>query len=375
MEKIKFAELRVSDYSKELVNEVLESNWITQGKMVTRFEKEWGEKFGFKHNIATSSGTDAVLNACLALYEMGANPGDEVIVPALSFISTANAVRAAGFMPVFVDIEMKTLNINPREIGYAVTDKTVAILVVHTMGRICDMDVIQEVVVKNRLVLIEDACEAHGASYKGQPVGSWGDMSCFSFFAAHMVCSGEGGMVSTNNSYLSGILRSTSNHGRSGEYFDHPRFGLNSKMNDLEAAVAIGELKRFDETWACRREVVKMLREELDCISMHVYFSEEDEDCENCPHGFSITLKKGDKELFEKLTESLEFNQIEWKRNFRCIPTQHGAFSNEAFRHMRHPCHQKAEHVGKYGLHIGTHKYMEEHDVSRIVSAVKAVFV
>ena len=115
-------------------------------------------------------------------------PGDEIIVPALSFIATTNAVRAAGFTPVFVDIDMETLNINPKLIEQAITDKTRAIMVVHTMGRPCEMDEILDIARDRGLAVIEDCCEAHGARYKGKVVGSKGTMACFSFYVAHLVC-------------------------------------------------------------------------------------------------------------------------------------------------------------------------------------------
>ena len=169
-------------------------------------------------------------------------------MPALSFVATANSILAAGFIPKFVDIEVETLNINPSKIKPAITGKTRAIMVVHTMGKPCDMDSILEIAKAHNLKIIEDACEAHGASYKERIVGSIGDMGTFSFYAAHLIVCGEGGMVVTNNDEIANVIRSVKSHGRppGSIYFDFQRIGFNSKMNDLEAAVGLEGIEYFD---------------------------------------------------------------------------------------------------------------------------------
>ena len=185
LKKIEFGKVVINEKSKKYILESVDNDWITGGPRVEQFEEQWGKLFKYKYNVALSSGTDACLNACLALYGLGAKPGDEVIVPALSFIATSNAVRAANFKPVFVDIDPQTLNIDPSLIEDAITDKTVAIMCVHTMGKPCEMDVIKDISNSHKLTLIEDCCEAHGAKFRGTFVGHWGDMALFSFYAAH----------------------------------------------------------------------------------------------------------------------------------------------------------------------------------------------
>jgi dTDP-4-amino-4,6-dideoxygalactose transaminase len=237
--RINFGELVIGEIAKKNFQKVFDKNWASEGDNVREFEAKFAAKFGYKHAIATSSGTDADIVSCASLYDFGANRGDEIIVPALSFVATANSILAAGFSPKFVDIELETLNIDPSKIDDVITDKTRAIMVVHTMGKPCEMDAILKIAKKYNLKIIEDACEAHGAMYKGKLVGAIGDMGAFSFYTAHQIVCGEGGMVVTDDDNLAAIVRSVKSHGRppGSIYFDFQRIGFNSKMNDLEAAL------------------------------------------------------------------------------------------------------------------------------------------
>ena len=212
--RIMFGDLRIGDIAKQYIQRALNENWVSEGVNVREFEQTFTDKFGYKHAMATSSGTDADVVSCASLYDFGAKRGDEIIVPALSFVATANSILAAGFIPKFADIEVETLNIDPIKIEEAVTDKTRAIMVVHTMGKPCAMDPISEIARAHSLKIIEDACEAHGATYKDRVVGSIGDIGTFSFYAAHVVVSGEGGMVVTNNDEIADVVRSIKSHGR-----------------------------------------------------------------------------------------------------------------------------------------------------------------
>jgi len=212
--RIMFGDLKIGDIAKQYIQRALNENWVSEGANVKEFEGKFASKFGYKHAIATSSGTDADIVSCASLYEFGADRGDEVIVPALTFVASANSILAAGFTPKFVDIEVETLNIDPNKIEEAITNKTRAIMAVHLMGKPCEMDSIMEIAKAHNLKVIEDACEAHGATYKGRVVGSIGDMGTFSFYAAHLIVAGEGGMVVTNNDEIANVVRSVKSHGR-----------------------------------------------------------------------------------------------------------------------------------------------------------------
>lgn len=368
MERIEFGELRIGEKAKANLLHVCETNWASGGPKVKALEENWSALFGYGHSVAMSSGTDGVINACLALYDIAdAKRGDEVIVPALSFIATSNAVRAAGLTPKFVDIKEETLNIDESKIEDAITDKTVAIIAVHTMGRPAEMDVICDIAKRHDLVVIEDACEAHGATYKGKFIGHWGEMSIYSYYIAHLVCCGEGGMVSTNCEFTGKVLSSTRSHGRPFDsiYFDHQRVGYNSKMNDLEASIGLEAIDVFWDTFNTRHATMKRLRASVSGYEDVAWFSEEDEGNRNCPHGFSVTCKKeGD---IKKVEEVLDKYNIHHKRNFGCIPTQHGAFEDMGYNLGDFPC---AEWVGNNGVHIGCHQYLSEDDIVRIETAL-----
>lgn len=362
-ERIEFGELRIGARARANLNTVCDTNWASSGPMVEEFERRWSLLFNYKYSIATSSGTDAVLNACLSLYDNSAISGQDIILPALGFIATANAVRAAGFTPRFVDVKKETLNMDTRLLPMVIGETTAAILPVHTMGRMCNMKAIKTYAGKT--IIIEDACEAHGAKRDGKFVGELSDMVCFSFYIAHIICSGEGGMISTPHQNIRDTIYSTKCHGRSGIYFDHPRYGLNSKMNDLEASLGLEGIDNFWSTFSTRRGTVKTIHTALDKYSDKVWFSEEDENMINCPHAFSITIREPGKRDY--LTTELDKADIHWKRNFGCIPTQHTAFAYLGYEKGMFP---NAEHIGDNGIHIGVHQYLSNNDIERIIAAL-----
>ncbi|RLF34687.1 MAG: DegT/DnrJ/EryC1/StrS family aminotransferase [Thermoplasmata archaeon] len=359
--RINFGDLVIGDIARDRIKKALDKNWVTEGKNVEEFEKKFAKKFGYKHAIATSSGTDACIAALASLYEFGAKRGDEVIVPATTFVATANAVLAAGFIPKFVDIELETLNINPRLIEEKITDKTIAIMPVHLMGKPCDMDRIVEIAEKHDLKIIEDCCEAHGAKYKGKYIGTIGDMGCFSFYVAHVIVAGEGGMVVTDNDELANIVRSVKTHGRptGSIYFDFQRFGLNQRMNDLTAAIGIEGIEHFDETFKKRKENMYKLLEMTKDLEKYAYFSHEEKYETISPHAFPLVLKDS-KYNCNKLYKYLESKSIQCKTLFGSLPTQHKAFE---FLHYKYGDFPVAEYVGENGLHFGIHQYLSTDDL------------
>jgi dTDP-4-amino-4,6-dideoxygalactose transaminase len=374
MQKIEFGELRIGELARKNLNEVCDANWASGGPKVKKFEQEWGKLFSYKKNVAMSSGTDGVINACLSLYDLKrAKRGvSEVIVPALSFIATSNGVRAAGLVPRFVDVKKETLNIDESKIEEAINENTVAIMPVHTMGRMAEMYDICNIAKRHNLIVIEDACEAHGAVYSNgitkQYVGHWGHMSIYSYYIAHLVCCGEGGMVSTNDDNIADILYSTRSHGRQPHslYFDHQRTGLNSKMNDLEASIGLEAISVFWDTFWTRHGFMKRMREAAKGFEDVAWFSEEDEDNTNCPHGFSVTCKEQGR--IEKVKATFDKYRIHHKRNFGCIPTQHSAFADMGYKLGSFP---EAEWVGNNGVHIGCHQYLTEENLDRICTAIR----
>ena len=370
MKRIEFGELRIGEVAKKNLLHVCETNWAAGGPKVKELEQKWSDLFDYEKSVAVSSGTDGCINACFSLYDLknAKRNVSEVIVPALSFIATSNSVRAAGLVPKFVDIKKETLNIDETKLEEAINENTVAIMLVHTMGRMAEMDVICNIAKKHNLLVIEDACEAHGAKFKDKFVGHWGDMSIYSFYVAHLVCSGEGGMISTNREDIARLMTSTRSHGRPFDslYFDHQRSGLNSKMNDLEASLGLEAIDVFWDTFWTRHAFMKQMRESCVGYEDVAWFSEEDEGNINCPHGFSITCKK--EGAIEIVKQTLDKYNIHHKRNFGSIPTQQVAFSDMGHSLGDFP---EAEWVGNNGVHIGCHQYLSEDDMKRICTALQ----
>jgi dTDP-4-amino-4,6-dideoxygalactose transaminase len=367
--RIEFGKLVIGDVAKKHMQDVMDTSWASFGPKASQFEKGWGKLFNYKYNKAVSSGTDAGINAVMALYEFGAIRGkSEVIVPALSFIATSNAVLAAGLVPKFVDVEFNTLNIDPSKIEAAITPNTVAIKVVHTMGKMCEMDKIKDIADKHGLKIIEDSCEAHGAKYKGAYPGEYGDCATFSFYIAHLICCGEGGMVSTNDKIIADAVDSTRSHGRvpGSLYFDHVRNGFNSKMNDMEASLGLEGIGDFQDTFDIRKKNLYFMMENLKKFEGKMWMNTEEDYEEVCPHGFSMTFKDKTFDV-PAFSDYLTKKEISNKRNFGCIPTQHPAFSFMGGKLGDFPV---AEYIGNHGIHIGCHRYLTSSDLNYIVKTI-----
>jgi len=370
--RISFGDLKIGDIGKRYIKRALDKNWVSEGVNVKEFEQKFAQKFGYKHAIATSSGTDAGICSCASLYDFGAKRGDEIIVPALTFVASANSILAAGFVPKFVDINVETLNIDPSKIEEAITDKTRAIMVVHLMGKPCRMDSILKIAKAYNLRIIEDACEAHGAVYKGKVVGTLGDMGIFSFYAAHLIICGEGGMVVTNNDEITNVIKSVKSHGRppNSVYFDFQRIGFNSRMNDLEAAIGLEGLEHFDEIFNKRKKNLYKLLELTEELSNYCHFLKEEEFEKISPHAFPLVLK--DKKYdCTRLYSYLESKGIQCKTLFGSLPTQHKAFKFLGYKYGQFPV---SEYVGKNGLHFGIHQYLSDDDLTYISDTLKRYF-
>lgn len=370
--RIMFGDLRIGDITKQYIHRALNKNWVSEGANVREFEQKFANKFGYKYAIATSSGTDADIVSCASLYDFGAKRGDEIIVPALSFAATANSILAAGFIPKFVDIEVETLNIDPAKIEASVTNKTKAIMVVHTMGKPCEMDAILEIAKAHDLKIIEDSCEAHGARYKGRFVGNIGDMGTFSFYVAHIVVCGEGGMIVTNNDEIAKVVQSVKSHGRPVKsiYFDFQRIGFNSRMNELTAAVGLENIEHFDEACDKRKKNLYKLLELTEKLSDYCYFIKEESFEKVSPHAFPLVLKEGKNDR-DRLYNYLESKSIQCKTLFGSLPTQHDAFKFLGYEYGQFPA---SEYVGKNGLHFGIHQYLNDDDLLYIKDVLEGYF-
>ncbi len=245
---------------REALDRVCGNASFILGEEVSEFEKEFAAYCEVKYCVALNSGTSALH---LALLACGVNPGDEVITTANTFIATAEAICYAGAKPVFVDIDPQTGNLDPALIDRVVTERSKAILPVHLYGRPADMGPILGIAQKHGLGVIEDACQAHGARYRGRRVGSIGHAAAFSFYPSkNLSAYGEGGALTTNDASIAELARSLRNHGQSGPYI-HERIGYNYRMDGFQGAVLRVKLKRLEQWNARRKEIAALYRDEL----------------------------------------------------------------------------------------------------------------
>jgi dTDP-4-amino-4,6-dideoxygalactose transaminase len=242
------------------IQKVIESAAFIGGPFVSAFEQAYAEFCGGKHCVGVANGTDALV---VALRALGIGPGDEVIVPANTFIATAEAVTLAGAKVVFVDIDPTTYNIDAERIGAAITSRTRAIIAVHLYGQPADMDAILDVARAHGLCVIEDAAQAHGATYKGRTIGSIGDVACFSFYPSkNLGAYGDGGAIVTNSDSLAHKARLLINHGGI-EKYSHEIEGLNSRLDGIQAAVLHVKLTHLPTWTESRRRHARLYSELL----------------------------------------------------------------------------------------------------------------
>jgi perosamine synthetase len=244
------------------VTDCVQSSWVSSlGKYVTGFEEAFAEFCGTEHAVTCSNGTTALHLALLAL---GVQPRDEVIVPTLTYVATANAVVYCGAKPVFVDGEPETWNMDPAQIEALITPRTKGIIVVHLFGHPVDMDPIMNVARRHGLFVLEDAAEAHGAEYKGRRVGSIGHAATFSFFGNKIITTGEGGMVTTNDRPLADEVRRLKNHGMDpNRKYWFPTVGFNYRLTNVASALGLAQLEKIDWHLEQRQQIASWYREFL----------------------------------------------------------------------------------------------------------------
>jgi perosamine synthetase len=238
---ISMASVHIDDESIQAIVDVLKSGQIAQGPKVEEFEKAFAAYIGTKYAVAVNSGT-AALHA--ALMAAGVGEGDEVITTSFSFIATANCCLFVGAKPVFADVDEKTFNIDTQCVEKKITSRTKAVIIVDLYGQACDMDRIVAICKKHNLILIEDACQAHGAEYRRRKVGSFG-VGCFSFYPTKNMTTGEGGIITTDDSEIARKAKLARQHGQSQRYV-HDVLGYNFRMTDISAMLGIHQLKMLD---------------------------------------------------------------------------------------------------------------------------------
>lgn len=260
---VNVAEPILGDEERENIDDVFNSGRFVQGPFVEEFEEKWAKHVGTEHAVAVTNGTAAIQ---LSLKALGMEPGEEVIVPSLTFGSTATAIVHQAGVPVFADIDRELYTLDHTDLERCVTDETFAVMPVHLYGHPAEMDEIREFADRHDLYVIEDAAQAHGASYKGDQVGSIGDVGCFSFYATKNITTGEGGVVTTDNDEVAEELRSLRNHGLANRD-KHVTLGYNYRMSELNGAIGTEQVDRLEQFNHRRKEISERLFDELDDLA------------------------------------------------------------------------------------------------------------
>jgi dTDP-4-amino-4,6-dideoxygalactose transaminase len=299
--RIPLADIDLGDEEISAATDVLKSKWLSMGAQTQAFEEAFAQRLHVKHAIAVANGTAALHLACLSI---GLQPGDEAIVPALTFVATANAIRYTGATPVFADIVGEhDLNISADSIESRITDKTRAILVVHYGGYACDMPRIMAIAGQHNLAVIEDAAHAVTSELDGRCMGTWGDIGCFSFFSNKNLTTGEGGMMTTNDDALAAKLRLLRSHGMTslswerhkGHAFSYDvvELGFNYRIDEIRAAIGLVQLKKLDQNNAIRRQLSTFYWELLEELAPRVGLPFKSHPGVSAAHLLPILLPQG----------------------------------------------------------------------------------
>jgi len=345
----------LGEEEKQAILQVVDSGQLAQGPRVEAFEEAFASFCGVRHAIATSSGTTALQTAVLA---HGIGPGDEVITTSFTFIASANAVLFAGAKPVFVDIDERTYNMDPGLIEKAVTPRTKAILPVHLFGNPCDMDAIMGIASRCRLVVIEDACQAHGASIRGRRVGSFGT-GCFSFYPTKNITTAEGGILTTDDDELADRARLIRSHGQRRRYY-HETLGYNFRMTEIQAAIGLAQMGKIERFTAVRRENADYLSARLKEVTTPYVAAH----CRHVYHQYTIRVPGDRDELAEGLRQDGIATGIYYP-----LPVH----QQLVYQRLGYADHlPRAERACRQVLSLPVHPALTKEDLDRIVEGVNS---
>lgn len=339
----------------ERIKQVLDSGWYILGEQVRVFEKNFANFCGVKHCIGCANGLDA-LNLIIKAY--GFSTGDEIIVPANTYIASILAISQNGCKPVLVEPDINTYNINPDLIEEKITENTKAIMVVHLYGQAVEMEKIWQLAKKYNLKVIEDSAQAHGTIYKGKRAGNLGDASGFSFYPGkNLGCLGDGGCVTTNDDELAYRIRAIANYGSDYKYH-HIFKGTNSRLDEIQAAVLDIKLKHLDEDNKRRREIAKFYRENIKNPNIILPQLKEEEN--HVWHIFAVRVNDRD-----KLKKYLEDNGIETNIHYPTAPHK-----QECYKELEHLSFPVSEKIHKQVLSLPISPVLTRNEVMQVVEVI-----
>lgn len=353
---------------RDYVLECLDSTWISSaGRFITDFEKAFADYCGVKHAIACNNGTTALH---LALVAMGIGPGDEVIIPSLTYIASANAVTYCGGTVVLVDNDPRTFNIDPALIEAKITPRTKAIMPVHLYGQMADMEPILAIAKKHGLMVIEDAAEAVGATYKGRMSGSLGDCATFSFFGNKIITTGEGGMITTNDDALAATMRLYRSQGMDpNRRYWFPVVGFNYRMTNIQAAIGLAQLERVEHHLAARERVVGWYEQKLSRLGNRVIKPHVESFGRHVFWMYTVRLGEGLSTSRDQVIKDLDALGVESR------PVFHPMHVMPPYAHLATDDLKHAEACGADGLNLPTHAGLSEADIDRVIAALDQVLV
>lgn len=346
------------------VVEAVKSGWISsKGKFIAEFEDAFAKYCGVKYGIACSNGTTALH---LALVALGIKKGDEVIVPTLTFVSTANVVLFTGATPIFVDSDPRYWCIDPKKIEEAISKRTRAIMPVHLYGHPCEMEEIMRIAKENSLYVIEDAAEAHGALCRGKKTGSFGDVGCFSFYGNKIITTGEGGMCLTNNEESAEIMRRLRDHGMDPEKkYWHDRIGFNYRLTNLQAALGVAQLKKLDTLIRKKRRIADWYGKEFEDLERKDTIKRHPEMpwAKNIYWMYSILIEEKFPFSRDELIKKLENEDIETRPFFYPVHTFPWYDKSKVF--------PVSEELSRKGINLPSSANLKKEDVRMIAERVR----
>lgn len=351
---------------KKYLAQCIDSGWISsEGPFVKEFEEKFSSYIGKKYGVAVSSGTAALE---VAMGAIGIKPGDEVIIPTFTIMSCALAVINYGGIPIFVDSEPKTWNMDVNRIKEKITKKTRAIMPVHIYGHSCDMDSIIKIAKKYNLLIIEDAAEVHGAEYKGRKCGSFGDISCFSFYANKIINTGEGGMVLTNDKKYADQARQLRNLAFiEKRRFYHQELARNYRMTNLQAAVGVAQLKNVEKLIKIKRENARRYTKKLKDVN-GLQFPIEKEWAKNVYWMYGIVLDKSTGFNAESFAKKLAQRSIATRPFFYPLHLQPVLRKIGIMPGGKYPV---AERIAKQGLYLPSGLGLKNEQIKKVYSTIK----
>ncbi len=358
---------KIKDEVSPSIQNVIESSAFVLGKAVFDFEKKFASAHDVKHCLGVSSGTDG---NHLVLWSLGIGPGDEVIIPANTFIATAWGATLCGARPVFVDIEKDTYNIDPQKIEKAITSKTKAIVAVHLYGQPADMDSLKEISAKHNIFLVEDCAQAHIAEYKGQKVGGLGVASSFSFYPGkNLGAYGEGGAVLTNDDEIAKKVKMIRDHGAIQKY-DHEIFGHNYRMDGIQGAVLDVKLNHLNNWTEARRNVAKKYYELLKDVN-EIILPREAAYAKHVYHLFVIQIKNGGTEERNRFAKYLNDNGVSTGFHYPIPLHQQKCFDYLGYKKGDFPV---TEQLAENGLSLPMYPELEMQMIEYVCDAIKRFF-